>query len=87
MTGQERSLRDCPLTRYLGNQFGFVRCFEKCESDGVGLFKASSFTFRTSSCKALSPIASPKQTWDDGYELYKKYVIEKTEVTAELEMI
>lgn len=26
---------------------------------------------------------TPKQTWDDGYELYKKYVIEKTEVTAE----
>ncbi len=24
---------------------------------------------------------TPKQTWDDGYELYKKYVIEKTEVT------
>lgn len=27
---------------------------------------------------------TPKQTWDDGYELYKKYVIEKTEVTPEL---
>ena len=26
---------------------------------------------------------TPKQTWDDGYELYKKYVIEKTEVTDE----
>ena len=26
---------------------------------------------------------TPKQTWDDGYELYKKYVIEKTEVTNE----
>lgn len=26
---------------------------------------------------------TPKQTWDDGYELYKKYVIEKTEVTPE----
>jgi transposase InsO family protein len=26
---------------------------------------------------------TPKQTWDDGYELYKKYVIDKTEVTAE----
>jgi hypothetical protein len=26
---------------------------------------------------------TPKQTWDDGYELYKKYVIEKTEVTSE----
>lgn len=26
---------------------------------------------------------TPKQTWDDGYELYKKYVIEKSEVTAE----
>jgi transposase InsO family protein len=24
---------------------------------------------------------TPKQTWDDGYELYKKYVIEKIEVT------
>jgi hypothetical protein len=24
---------------------------------------------------------TPKQTWDDGYELYKKYVIEKSEVT------
>lgn len=27
---------------------------------------------------------TPKQTWDDGYELYKKYVIEKTEVTNEV---
>jgi transposase InsO family protein len=27
---------------------------------------------------------TPKQTWDDGYELYKKYVIEKTEVTDEV---
>lgn len=27
---------------------------------------------------------TPKQTWDDGYELYKKYVIEKTEVTDAL---
>jgi hypothetical protein len=26
---------------------------------------------------------TPKQTWDDGYELYKKYVIEKSEVTPE----
>lgn len=26
---------------------------------------------------------TPKQTWDDGYELYKKYVIEKSEVTNE----
>jgi transposase InsO family protein len=26
---------------------------------------------------------TPKQTWDDGYELYKKYVIEKLEVTNE----
>ena len=26
---------------------------------------------------------TPKQTWDAGYELYKKYVIEKTEVTPE----
>lgn len=26
---------------------------------------------------------TPKQTWDDGYELYKKYVIEKMEVTTE----
>jgi hypothetical protein len=26
---------------------------------------------------------TPKQTWDDGYELYKKYVIEKTEVTID----
>ena len=26
---------------------------------------------------------TPKQTWDDGYELYKKYVIEKLEVTPE----
>lgn len=26
---------------------------------------------------------TPKQTWDDGFELYKKYVIEKTEVTPE----
>lgn len=24
---------------------------------------------------------TPKQTWDEGYELYKKYVIEKMEVT------
>ena len=24
---------------------------------------------------------TPKQTWEDGYELYKKYVIERTEVT------
>jgi len=24
---------------------------------------------------------TPKQTWDDGYELYKKYMIEKSEVT------
>lgn len=29
---------------------------------------------------------TPKQTWDDGYELYKKYVIEKTEVTNEVEV-
>lgn len=27
---------------------------------------------------------TPKQTWDDGYELYKKYVIEKSEVTNEV---
>jgi molybdenum-dependent DNA-binding transcriptional regulator ModE len=27
---------------------------------------------------------TPKQTWEAGYELYKKYVIEKTEVTPEL---
>jgi transposase InsO family protein len=27
---------------------------------------------------------TPKQTWDDGYELYKKYVIDKTEVTNEV---
>lgn len=26
---------------------------------------------------------TPKQTWDDGYQFYKKYVIEKTEVTPE----
>lgn len=26
---------------------------------------------------------TPKQTWEDGYELYKKYVIEKMEVTEE----
>ena len=26
---------------------------------------------------------TPKQTWDDGYEFYKKYVIDKTEVTVE----
>lgn len=26
---------------------------------------------------------TPKQTWNDGYELYKKYVIEKMEVTEE----
>ncbi|NJL24693.1 MAG: IS481 family transposase [Calothrix sp. SM1_5_4] len=26
---------------------------------------------------------TPKQTWDEGYELYKKYVIEKMEVTTE----
>lgn len=26
---------------------------------------------------------TPKQTWDEGYELYKKYVIERTEVTTE----
>lgn len=26
---------------------------------------------------------TPKQTWDEGYELYKKYVIEKMEVTPE----
>jgi hypothetical protein len=26
---------------------------------------------------------TPKQTWDDGYDLYKKYVIEKMEVTVE----
>lgn len=26
---------------------------------------------------------TPRQTWDDGYELYKKYVIEKSEVTPE----
>jgi transposase len=26
---------------------------------------------------------TPKQTWDEGYELYKKYMIEKTEVTSE----
>ncbi len=26
---------------------------------------------------------TPKQTWDDGYDLYKKYVIEKMEVTEE----
>lgn len=29
---------------------------------------------------------TPKQTWDDGYELYKKYVIEKSEVTDVLEI-
>jgi hypothetical protein len=29
------------------------------------------------------PGRTPKQTWDDGYELYKKYVIDKTEVTVE----
>lgn len=29
---------------------------------------------------------TPKQTWDDGYELYKKYVIEKMEVTTEEHM-
>lgn len=27
---------------------------------------------------------TPKQTWTDGYELYKKYVIEKMEVTSEI---
>lgn len=27
---------------------------------------------------------TPKQTWDDGYELYKKYVIEKSEVTNDV---
>lgn len=27
---------------------------------------------------------TPKQTWDDGYELYKKYVIKKMEVTNEV---
>lgn len=27
---------------------------------------------------------TPKQTWDDGFDLYKKYVIEKTEVTNEV---
>lgn len=27
---------------------------------------------------------TPKQTWDEGYELYKKYVIEKSEVTNEV---
>jgi transposase InsO family protein len=27
---------------------------------------------------------TPKQTWDDGYELYKKYVIENEEVTTEI---
>jgi hypothetical protein len=26
---------------------------------------------------------TPRQTWDDGYDLYKKYVIDKTEVTVE----
>ena len=26
---------------------------------------------------------TPKQTWDDGYDLYKKYVIDKTEVAVE----
>lgn len=26
---------------------------------------------------------TPKQTWGNGYELYKKYVIDKTEVTVE----
>lgn len=26
---------------------------------------------------------TPKQTWDDGCELYKKYVIEKMEVTTD----
>ncbi|MCM2353869.1 MAG: IS481 family transposase [Pseudobdellovibrio sp.] len=29
---------------------------------------------------------TPKQTWDAGYELYKKYVIEKSEVTTETTM-
>lgn len=29
---------------------------------------------------------TPKQTWNDGYELYKKYVIEKSEVTPEQEI-
>ncbi len=29
---------------------------------------------------------TPKQTWDAGYELYKKYVIAKTEVTPEIQI-
>ncbi len=30
---------------------------------------------------------TPKQTWYQGYNLYKKYVIEKTEVTPELNLV
>jgi hypothetical protein len=49
----------------------------------LDLFMASYNERRTNQGKRCLG-RTPKQTWNDGYELYKKYVIEKMEVTPEI---
>jgi hypothetical protein len=57
-------------------------CIGQMQAD-LDLFKASYNERRTNQGKRCLG-RTPKQTWNDGYELYKKYVIEKMEVTPEI---